>query len=53
MLISNRAKLETIREYGLETLVANQELEVARQAHADSFRPINQRSKEHPAVFDS
>ena len=28
---------ETIREYGLEALVANQELEVARQAHAEYY----------------
>ncbi len=29
--------LETIREYGLEALVANQELEAARQAHAEYY----------------
>ena len=28
---------ETIREYGLEALIANQELEAARQAHADYY----------------
>ncbi len=39
--------LETIREYGLEALVANQELEVARQAHAEYYLRLLEEAEAH------
>ena len=39
--------LETIREYGLECLVANGELEVAQQAHAAYYLALAQEAEPH------
>ncbi len=39
--------LETIREYGLEALVTNQELEAARQAHAEYYLRLLQEAEAH------
>ncbi len=36
---------ETIREYGLEALVATQELEMARQVHAEYYLPRSEPSQ--------
>ncbi len=38
---------ETIREYGLEALVANQELEAARQAHAEYYLRLAEEAEAH------
>ncbi len=38
---------ETIREYGLEALVANQELEAARQAHAEYYLRLSEEAEAH------
>src|SRR6266496_1493136 len=38
---------ETIREYGLEALVANQELEVARSAHAEYHLTLAEEAEAH------
>ncbi len=38
---------ETIREYGLEALVANQELEVARSAHAEYYLGLAEEAEAH------
>jgi len=38
---------ETIREYGLEALVANQELKVARQAHAEYYLGLAEEAEVH------
>ena len=38
---------ETIREYGLEALVANQELEMARQAHAEYYLRLAEEAEAH------
>jgi predicted ATPase/DNA-binding CsgD family transcriptional regulator len=39
--------LETIREYGLEALVANQELEMARQAHVEYYLGLAEEAEAH------
>ena len=38
---------ETIREYGLEALVANQELEMARQGHAEYYLRLSEEAEAH------
>jgi predicted ATPase len=38
---------ETIREYGLEALVANQELEAARSAHAEYYLRLAEEAEAH------
>jgi predicted ATPase/DNA-binding CsgD family transcriptional regulator len=38
---------ETIREYGLEALVANQELEMARQVHAEYYLGLAEEAEAH------
>jgi predicted ATPase len=38
---------ETIREYGLEALVANQELEAARSAHAEYHLRLSEEAEAH------
>ncbi len=39
--------LETIREYGLEALGVNQELEMARQSHAEYYLGLAEEAEEH------
>jgi len=38
---------ETLREYGLEALAANQELEAAREAHAEYYRRLVEEAEPH------
>ncbi len=47
------AMLETIREYGLELLVASGELESVREAHAMYFLELSERADLDPSASDS
>jgi len=45
--------LETIREYGLELMIASGEMEAVRKAHAVYFMELSERADLEPAASDS
>ncbi len=47
------AMLETIREYGLELMIASGEMEAVRKAHAVYFMELSERADLEPAASDS